>query len=158
MTRYVLDTSAFLNQIHPDGDFFTVPEVVDEIQNSASKNYFSNLVQIGLSVESPSSNSVLDVKKAAEKTGDIGKLSDTDVFLIALAKIKSATIVSSDFAIQNVSLVLGIEWVSPDREGIKSLLMWKWRCEACFNITDKPSKECNICGSSLRAVRSRKIN
>ena len=158
MTRYILDTSAFLNQIHPDGDFFTVPEVVDEIQNSASKNYFSNLVQIGLSVESPNSKSILDIKKIAEKTGDIGKLSKTDISLIALAKIKSATLVSSDFAIQNVSLALKIKCISPDREGIKSLLIWKWRCEACFNITDKPSKECSICGSSLRAVRSKKIN
>ena len=155
MTRYVLDTSVFLNQIHPDGDLFTVPEVVNEIHNAPSKNYYSNLVQIGLSVEAPTTNSISDVKKAAEKTGDIGKLSDTDISLIALAKTKSATLVSSDFAIQNTSLALGIKWISPDREGIKSLLIWKWRCEACFYIFDKPSKECKICGSSLRAIRDK---
>ena len=155
MTQYVLDTSVFLNQIHPDGDLFTVPKVVEEIHNSPSKNYFSNLVQIGLLVESPSSSSILDVTKMAERTGDIGKLSATDISLIALAKTKSATIVSSDFAIQNVSLALEIKWISPDRKGIKSLLFWKWRCEACFHIFDKPLKECNICGSTLRAIRSK---
>tara|TARA_Y100000588_G_C14238936_1_gene918509 strand:+ start:176 stop:640 length:465 start_codon:yes stop_codon:yes gene_type:complete len=153
MRKYVLDTSVFLNQIHPDGVLFTIQEVVDEIHNSTSKNYFLNLVQIGLSVDSPTLDSISDVKKMAEYTGDIGKLSETDIKLIALAKTKSATIVSSDFAIQNVSLALELKWISPDRKGIKSLLIWKWRCEACFHIFEKPLKECKICGSSLRAIR-----
>jgi UPF0271 protein len=65
-------------------------------------------------------------------------------------------IVTDDYSIQNLAAYLGIVYRPVGMKGIKRVLKWKYKCIGCGRIFDEKIKECPICGSSLRSVRSRK--
>lgn len=45
------------------------------------------------------------------------------------------SIVTADFAMQNVILQLGLQLVSPDGRRIRRISRWALRCSACFKVT-----------------------
>ena len=144
---YVLDTCAFLSQKHPDGKLITVSQVESEIQNKQSLQYFLNLKEIGLEIREPSKRNLEIIKSNAEKTGDLDVLSDIDQKILAIAYETKSTIVSDDFAIQNVALYMNIEYISCSGKTIKELRKWKYKCSACNFISNNKNSECITCGS-----------
>ena len=144
----ILDTCAFFTQIHPDGKIATIKEIDEEIMNKQSKQYYSNLKTKGLKIIEPNKNSIDYIKEKAKETGDLDVLSLTDIKILALGYELQGTIISDDFAIQNVSLYDGLEVISCSGKKIKEIRIWKYRCSACKLVTDKKSETCNICGSN----------
>ena len=145
---YILDTCAFLTQNHPDGEIATISEIESELNNRQSKQYFTNMREIGLKIREPNVDSIENIRKKSEETGDLGVLSSIDLKILALAYEMRGTIVSDDFAIQNVALYTGIEFVSCSGNEIKELRKWNYKCSACNHVEDKKSNECRICGST----------
>ena len=143
----ILDTCAFFTQIHPDGKIATVKEIDEEIVNKQSKQYYSNLKTKGLKILEPNKNSIDYIKEKAKETGDLDVLSLTDIKILALGYELQGTIISDDFAIQNVSLYVGLDVISCSGKEIKEIRKWKYRCSACKLVTDEKSETCNICGS-----------
>ena len=144
----ILDTCAFFPQTHPDGKIATVKEIDEEIMNKQSKQYYSNLKTKGLKIIEPKKYSIDYVKEKAKETGDLDVLSLTDIKILALGYELQGTIISDDFAIQNVSLYNGLEVISCSGKKIKEIRKWKYRCSACKLVTDEKSETCNVCGSS----------
>ena len=144
---YVLDTCAFLSQKHPDGKLITISQIESEIQNKQSLQYFLNLKEIGLEIREPSKRNLEIIKSNAEKTGDLDVLSDTDQKILAMAHETKATIVSDDFAIQNVALYMNLEYISCNGKIIKELRKWKYKCSACNFVSANKNSECITCGS-----------
>ena len=144
----ILDTCAFFTQMHPSGKIATVKNIEDEIINRQSKQYYSNLKSKGLKIIEPGTESLDFIKEKAKETGDLDVLSLTDIKILALGYELQGTIISDDFAIQNVSLYNGLEVISCSGKKIKEIRMWKYRCSACKLVTDKKSETCNICGSN----------
>ncbi|KAJ1949684.1 20S-pre-rRNA D-site endonuclease nob1 [Linderina macrospora] len=55
--------------------------------------------------------------------------------------------VTSDFAMQNVILKMGINLVTPDGIAVRRLRTWVLRCHACFALTGDMNKQfCPACG------------
>ncbi|KAJ1889678.1 20S-pre-rRNA D-site endonuclease nob1 [Kickxella alabastrina] len=55
--------------------------------------------------------------------------------------------VTSDFAMQNVMLKMGIHLVTPDGVSVSRLRTWVLRCHACFHLTGDMNKQfCTSCG------------
>ena len=86
------------------------------------------------------------MKEAAEKSGDLRVLSDTDISVIAFGLSTGGTVVSGDFAVQNVCRHLKVP--------VKSLLsktakkkVWKLLCSGCGAEIPAGEKDCPICGS-----------
>ena len=144
----ILDTCAFFTQMHPNLKIATVKNIEDEIINRQSKQYYSNLKSRGLKIIEPVTESVGFIKEKAKETGDLGVLSLTDIKILALGYELQGTIISDDFAIQNVSLYNGLEVISCSGKKIKEIRKWKYRCSACKLVTDEKNETCNICGSS----------
>ena len=144
---YVLDTCAFLSQKHPDGKLITIPQIELEIQNKQSLQYFLNIKEIGLEIREPSRKNLEIIKLNAEKTGDFDVLSDIDQKILAIAYETKSTIVSDDFAIQNVALYMNIEYISCSGKTIKELRKWKYKCSACNFVSNNKNSECITCGS-----------
>ncbi len=144
----ILDTCAFFTQMHPNGKIATVKNIEDEIINRQSKQYYYNLKSKGLKIIEPVTESLDFIKEKAKETGDLDVLSLTDIKILALGYELQGTIISDDFAIQNVSLYNGLEVISCSGKKIKEIRMWKYRCSACKLVTDKKSETCNICGSN----------
>ena len=144
---YVLDTCAFLSQKHPDGKLITIPQIELELKNKQSLQYFSNLNEIGLEIREPSNENLDIIILNAGETGDLAVLSDTDLKILAIAHETKSTIVSDDFAIQNVALYMNLKYMSCSGKEIKELRKWKYKCSACNFISMKKNPECTTCGS-----------
>ena len=144
----ILDTCAFFTQMHPNGKIATVTNIKDEIINRQSKQYYSNLKSKGLKIIEPVKESLDFIKKKAKETGDLDVLSLTDIKILALGYELQGTIISDDFAIQNVSLYNGLDVISCSGKKIKEIRIWKYRCSACKLVINEKSETCNICGSS----------
>lgn len=154
---YVLDTSAILS-----GKFFgrgivTSPKVLNEIKPKGhSWRLLEYMKSVGLRIISPPEKSVEIVKKTAEKTGDIAKLSDTDLEVLALAHHLKAILLTDDYSMQNVAEELKIDYMSVVEEGIKKKIEWIYVCSSCGKIYEKYIKECIVCGGRIKRIKSDK--
>jgi UPF0271 protein len=144
----VLDTSLFFIEYPVSGDLFTTPSVVEELVDLRSKCRFESLLASGLRVAGPSPEGIERVRRAAEKTGDMDKLSATDRDLLALALDLGATLYSDDFALQNVAHELGVATTPVQQRSAKKRL-WKFRCSGCKRFY-RTSGECPVCGSPIK--------
>ncbi|MCQ2376988.1 MAG: nucleotide-binding protein [Methanocorpusculum sp.] len=150
MNRYILDSSFFFGETYKtcrlEGELLTTDEVKAEIKDFSSRTAFSLMEDAGLKISSAAPADVSAVKAAAAASGDLRVLSDTDISVIALALSMEGTVVSGDFAVQNVCRHLQIP--------VKSLLaktakkkVWKRICSGCGAEIPDGYDECQICGS-----------
>ena len=150
---FVLDSVAFLTRRHPQGELLTVPGVEPELVNRHSLEYHAQLAAAGLQVSVADVAALEQVETAAQETGDAGVLSPVDLELLALALERKATLVTDDFAMQNVAATLDIAWLPVETDGIAKQLRWRWSCSGCQQRWDEPHGECPTCGSELRRTR-----
>ena len=146
--RYAVDASFFFSDATLEGEIFTPPSVEGEIADIRSRLRLEALLARGLSVVSPSKESVRRVAAAAGETGDITRLSPADTDLLALSLDLGAVAVTDDYAIQNVAQRLGLRV-----EGILQRKArprrWRFRCPGC-NRRYSAAGTCPVCGSPLK--------
>ena len=154
--KIVLDTSALLGgfEVSLKEKAYIPRSVLEEIQKGKMKKKL-DILKYFLEIISPEENSKEVVMKAAKKSGDIEKLSSTDIDVMALAYEINGTILSDDYRIQNVSSILDINYENIQQEKIREEFNWEYRCSGCGRYFEKEHKECPICGSSLRITRGR---
>ena len=164
----VLDTSALVMGINPsalDLPTYSVASVMNElIPDTLPYTRFSASQDSGhLKVKEPGGASVRAVEEASSRVGDVGVLSKADLEVLALAfDLKlggmSPTIVSDDYAIQNVSEALGMEYASLATFGIAKRFDWIYYCPACFKRYKAEDAEsaCRVCGTRLKRKVSKK--
>ncbi len=156
---YILDSTAIRSGMQVSGsegvEWYTTPSVLEEIRKGKVAENLELLAGISITVKRPGLDSLDSVRKIAEKTGDVGRLSPTDVKILALALELGGTILTDDYSIQNVAKVLGVEYMAGTEKGISEVYEWTWRCRGCGRyFDDKPAGlECSVCGSEVRTVR-----
>ncbi|MEM5829841.1 MAG: PIN domain-containing protein [Candidatus Aenigmatarchaeota archaeon] len=149
--RAVLDTSAiiYLQDFRKFEEIFIPPSVKDEIKDRLSRMKLETLEP---KIVEPEENFVKEIKTMAKRTGDLERLSETDVQVLALAKQVDAIIVSDDYNIQNVAKKLGIKYLSVFSKGIKKLYFWEKYCPNCKKYFKRDLKECPVCGAGLKRL------
>ncbi len=155
MKVHVIDSSAIFQRKAVYANMVTVPEVAAEILDEASAIYFSVK---NLRVEEASRESVEEVVEIAKRTGDIHKLSKTDISVLAKAldevkKGNEVVLVTDDYAIQNVAMKLGIKFEGIIQSQISKEFKWVKVCKGCGRRID--SDVCPVCGSEavIRRVK-----
>ncbi len=145
--KALLDTSAliYLNDFRKFKKIFTVTEVLDEIKD---RNTLLKLSGLKIEVLEPKKETVNEIKNIARKTGDLEKLSKTDLKILALAKETGSTIISDDYCIQNVAQKIGINYISLFSKKITKLIKWKKFCPICRRYFGN-GKICPFCGEKL---------
>jgi UPF0271 protein len=143
----VLDSSFFIEDRSLDGDekALSSPGVRDELED-ASRFRFDATVGQGMRVETPSDEAVRAVREAARDTGDASVLSGVDVRLVALAYEEGATLVTDDYAMQNVASRLGVGTRGAGKEIIEEERDWRYQCAGCGRVYDEEGR-CEVCGS-----------
>jgi UPF0271 protein len=146
--KQILDSSVFFLDRPVTGGACTTPSVVEELRDLRSKCRFETLLATGLIVMEPSDPSRARVRKAARETGDAPVLSPTDVDLLALALDLEGTVVTDDFAIQNVAqrLRIPVEVIQHRRAKFRQ---WKYRCSGCGRYF-KNEGTCEFCGAPIK--------
>ena len=156
----VLDTAAFIAGT-PDfshGTFLTVRGVVNELGTDVivKARLEAALESNRVSVYEPSDEQVKSVLEQAALSGDMKKLSGTDIQILAtaLSERKKGTrviIVSDDYSLQNVARQLGVETLGVILPGIKTTLNWVWYCSSCHRVYDSTtSGNCLFCGGEVK--------
>ena len=145
---YVLDASAFIHEYHTTEPTATIPMVREELTGESAYRYDA-MEGSGMHIQLPEEGTVERVRRAAERSGDLGVLSTTDVRLLAAALELGAVLVTDDYAIQNVAekLDVGVEFIA--RDGIEEERDWRFQCQGCGREFDDSRDRCPICGSDL---------
>lgn len=145
---YVLDASAFINEYHTTEPVATIPLVREELQDESAYR-FDAMEGSGMHIQIPEDGTVERVRRAAEQSGDLQVLSETDIRLIAASLELGGTIVTDDYAMQNVAERLDIAVELIAQEGIEEQREWQFQCQGCGREFDENKDRCPICGSDL---------
>ena len=145
---HVLDTTAFITEYHTADDTATVPSVRDELEGESVYRYDA-MESADMYVHLPEGGTTERVRRAAENTGDGAVLSDTDVSLLAAAFELDATLVTDDYAMQNVASRLDVDAEVIAQDGIAEERDWSFQCQGCGREFDENKERCPICGSDL---------
>ena len=145
---YVLDASAFINEYHTTEPTATIPRVREELQDESAYRYDA-MEGSGMHIQIPEDGTIERVRRAAEQSGDLDVLSETDVRLIAAAIELGGVLVTDDYAMQNVAEKLDVEVEIIAHDGIDEQRDWKFQCQGCGREFDEHLERCPICGSDL---------
>ena len=145
---YVLDAPAFIHEYTVDGDVATVPEVREELEDESAYR-FEALEGGGMYVHVPDQVTLDRIRRAATETGDRAELSGTDLRLLATAFELEATLVTDDYAMQNVAEKLDVDVEVINREGIAEQRDWQFQCGGCGREFEENHDRCPVCGSEL---------
>lgn len=104
---------------------------------------------------------VLDV---ASQTGDLPRLSDVDIDLLALAIANDTDLVTDDYRMKNVARAASIGVQGVLTSGGKKQWKWVLRCIGCRQVESVSAdahrskkddvKECDRCGSPMKLKRA----
>lgn len=144
----ILDASAFIHEYDAGEDIATVPDVGAELDGEHSYR-FDALEGAGMYIHVPEEAVVGRIERAARESGDAGELSTTDTKLVATAFELDATLVTDDYAMQNVAERLDIRVEFIARDGIAEEREWRFQCQGCGRIFDEDRDRCPVCGSGL---------
>ena len=144
----VLDTSAFIHEYHTDDETVSIPLVKEELEGG-NEYRFDAMEGAGMELHLPADETVDRVRRAATETGDADEISDTDTRLLATAFELDATLVTDDYAMQNVAEKLDVDAQVIAREGIEEEREWTFQCQGCGREFDEDRERCPICGSDL---------
>lgn len=145
---HVLDASAFIHEYHTDESTATVPLVRDELEDESAYRYDA-MEGSGMHIHIPGDETIEQIRRAAKESGDAEELSETDIRLIAASFELDGTLVTDDYAMQNVAERLDVTVEVIARDGIEEQRNWSFQCQGCGREFDEHRDRCPICGSSL---------
>ena len=145
---YVLDASAFIEEFETDESVATIPAVREELTDGAGYRYDA-MEGAGMHVHIPDADVLDRVRRAADSTGDLGVLSETDLRLLAAAFELDGTLVTDDYAMQNVAEALELDTEVVAQDGITERRDWKFQCQGCGREFEEQHDRCPVCGSDL---------
>ena len=145
---YILDSSAFINEFHTEEAIASVPLVREELEDESAYR-FNALEGSGMHLHIPDDGTVERIERAARETGDLAELSRTDIRLIATAFELDGSLVTDDYAVQNVAEKLNVVVEVIARDGIEEQRAWTFQCQGCGREFDDQRDRCPICGSAL---------
>lgn len=169
MRVFVLDTSAFIMGVNPssiEGTAYSVPAVANELPDGtmASIRFNTSRDSGKLIVKMPDLQSQNAVRTASIQLGEDQVLSEADRQILALALNlnldgKAPTIVSDDYAIQNVAERLKLSYTPLATFGISYEFDWILYCPACFKKYPPryACAVCRVCGTELKRKVLRKL-
>ncbi len=145
---YVLDSSAFIHEYHTDEQIASIPLVREELEDESAYR-FDALEGSGMHMHIPDEETIERIERAARETGDFEELSRTDIRLVAATYELDGTLVTDDYAMQNVAEKLDVTVEVIAREGIDEQRTWTYQCQGCGREFDDHHDRCPICGSEL---------
>ena len=114
---------------------------------------------IGIDWRDVDPNWLESARQAAADSGDLPRLSNVDLDVLALTIGLSGVLYTDDYRLQNVVQHFGGQTKSVNTKGAKQVWRWELRCSGCKVKASVPSdvetskqgpvKECDICGSPM---------
>lgn len=154
--RYALDAGAFYTGIlflsSAGTSYYTTHAIFEEVKHiKRSHGAIEALLESNtLQIVNSDRKNIEKVVAMATRTGDIVKLSQADISIIALALQLEIVLITNDNAVANVASALKIPVKSIAGKGIKETRKWIAFCSACGRAFGPTTKYCRLCGNMLR--------
>ena len=145
---YVLDSSAFIHEYHTIEQTASIPLVREELEDESAYRYDA-MEGSGMHIHISTDETIDTVRRAADELGDLDELSRTDIRLVATTFELDGTLVTDDYAMQNVAEKLNVTVEVIAREGISEQRHWIFQCQGCGREFDEQRDRCEICGSPV---------
>ncbi|MFC6903685.1 NOB1 family endonuclease [Halalkalicoccus tibetensis] len=145
---HVLDSSAFIHEYHTTEQTASIPLVREELEDESAYRYDA-IEGSGMHIHIPTDETIDTVRRAAAELGDLEELSGTDIRLVATTFELDGTLVTDDYAMQNVAEKLNVDVEVIAREGISEQRRWTFQCQGCGREFDEQHDRCEVCGSRL---------
>lgn len=162
----ILDSSVLVSGFNIgniDAVFLTTEEIIEEIKTKIRHTINSYIATNKIQIYEPSQKAISKIYDLAKKTGDIIKLSENDIKLLALLldKIienKQVYMATNDYAIQNIAYLLGAKVITIGYRGIEEIIFWDAFCPKCKRTFSLQSniKKCPYCDVNLKRFKRRK--
>jgi UPF0271 protein len=155
---YVLDASAIIGGfISKKSDNFLTASVISEIKDLKSKINLERALEDGsITIMEPDQVDLDNVSDVIKKSGDVLRLSNVDIKLVALGfklkrESKDPIVVTDDYSMQNVLKIVGMPYRSVLTEGINEVYGWIKICKGCKKKypPEYEYDECEICGTRI---------
>ncbi|MDD1672952.1 MAG: nucleotide-binding protein [Methanomicrobiales archaeon] len=145
---YILDSTVFFSEWNIAGEWLTTPSVLEELRDGRSQLRAEVFLAGGLEIRESTPPCRKKVEDAMRESGDKGVLSAADIGLLALALDTGGTVVTDDFALQNVAHQLHVPVLSiHQRKAIP--WQWRYRCTGCGRYGEEMDS-CPVCGSPMK--------
>ncbi|RAH14995.1 MAG: hypothetical protein CMB56_003845 [Methanobacteriota archaeon] len=160
MSVAILDTAALLAwPIEKISNSVVAESQFKELENVSLERAL--LVEsLDLKWISPDHQSIEKARIASAKSGDLAKLSEVDIDLIALCFQLDEILFTDDYRIQNTLNKAGMRWSPVIQRGITESWEWVQICTGCgksFRLKSKNGREiCNFCGSPMKLKRKKR--
>ncbi len=155
----VLDTTAFIAALPLmvyTARLVAPPRVIEEVRDRESRERLEVAALLDrVEVLEPEEGARRRVKRAAVKLGLHGSLSETDVDVAALAlqlreQGEDVTVVTDDYALQNLLAKLGVEYMALRTRGIREAREYILVCPVCGYVSRRyGERRCPRCGVPL---------
>tara|TARA_Y100000588_G_C13493362_1_gene601993 strand:- start:44 stop:514 length:471 start_codon:yes stop_codon:yes gene_type:complete len=128
-----------------------------ELENVSSERAML-IESIDLNWVTPDSRNLQLAKDAANHSGDLTKLSDVDLDLIALCFQLDEELFTDDYRIQNTLTKAGKKWKHVIQKGITDVWVWMQVCTGCGKSKNSDEKQmsCEHCGSPLKLKKKKR--
>jgi len=150
----VIDASAFYSGFPflTLSTCYTTNSILNEIKHMNRKYGAIELLidSDRLKILEPDKECLRQVITMAKKTGDYEKLSTADISILALAFQIKSTLISDDYAVQNIAAILKIPVGTVGTKGITKIRRWINFCNACGKAYGPNINQCMLCGNTLR--------
>ncbi len=151
--KLILDTSALLSGMDFEGELYTSQHILDELRRQGTDPRMEALLETKVQLREPSAKAIAETRRKAAATGDVRRLSPTDVQVLALALDLRGTVVTDDYSIQNVAKELGVPYRGAGLAEIREGVEWHYRCTGCGRYFQEPLETCPVCGSPVKTTR-----
>ncbi len=153
---YVLDATPLFMGYAPAlsaTSHYTTQEIVDEL--GEQERLRITVARKWLRIREPSKKSLKTAYNAAIETGDNLVLSRSDLSILALSldvaeEGAKVTLLTDDYAIQNVASKLQIYFQEYAWRGIQREIRWELYCPTCRKTYNTQRRICPNCGSALK--------
>jgi len=125
----------------PNGEYVTTPEVAEEIKSDKSKNIYENK---DIKIHSASQDAIEKVQVKSTEINSPTSMEDESI--VALALERDSTVVSDDKAVQNLALLLEVDFQSFMEDRVDESRKWETKCMDCGS--EVSGGKCGVCGSS----------
>ncbi len=156
---YVLDAAGFFAGAQLSLPLVvTTDDVLKEVKDRDSSLRLKYSLEAGkVIVITPDTESVRRIREVAERLGELGRLSSTDIKLLALThELISAgcrvVVITDDRSVQNVALSIGASVKGIKHRPLRKARRYVYKCPACGHVSSRPGT-CEKCGTPLKRVR-----
>ena len=98
-----------------------------------------------------------DAESAAISTGDLQRLSNVDLEILAIAFSTGHKLYTDDYSMQNVCRSVNHPFEPVSNKASKQMWTWELRCIGCKAVKQVDSRQeqsCDICGSNMVVKKS----